>query len=297
MYKKAWNHTGSSSDLPRVWFLDDDECKNAIALVEPKLVEHFINEQDGSYKGDLCRAAALFLSGGYYFDVDMLVIQPVLLKNSTKFSSSITTSSMDVFFNSFVAASPQNQIIYDSIQVMLRYYEQKQNFITSASMNRLNCEKILAAMDDPFLSSEVCNMWKEGFIGPYSLKAAFDYHVSDDIEGSDEDASSSEIFVEDNFNHLDKQQSWFPYLEYQVGVGCCCNWIVHNQETRQPYFFSRIVGARETCDFQEKSTSIVNSNQNAAEPRVLQANNDAWIDSWKHRQRRLPSDIEYFHLS
>ena len=30
------------------------------------------------YKADICRAAYLYLHGGYYFDVDVLVVRPFL---------------------------------------------------------------------------------------------------------------------------------------------------------------------------------------------------------------------------
>jgi mannosyltransferase OCH1-like enzyme len=36
-------------------------------------------ENFGFFKGDLCRLAALYKYGGYYFDIDLEVIEPVLL--------------------------------------------------------------------------------------------------------------------------------------------------------------------------------------------------------------------------
>jgi hypothetical protein len=36
------------------------------------LESYFEREQMGAYKGDICRFAALYMHGGFYFDVDML---------------------------------------------------------------------------------------------------------------------------------------------------------------------------------------------------------------------------------
>ena len=123
--------TTTAVPRPRVWFLDNTECEGAIALVEPELVPHFQNETRGDFKGDLCRAAALYLSGGYYMDVDMKMISMLDFSsssnnNNTKNMTRITFSSPMTthlrFFNSFMAAEPRNVIVYNSLQIMLHYY-------------------------------------------------------------------------------------------------------------------------------------------------------------------------------
>jgi len=59
--------------------LTDDDCCALLQRVEPKLVPHFDREKKGAYKADICRVAALFEEGGYYFDIDIRVITPVRL--------------------------------------------------------------------------------------------------------------------------------------------------------------------------------------------------------------------------
>ena len=42
------------------------------------LKSHFLLESDGSFKSDICRTVALYLHGGYCFDVDMEVVEPIV---------------------------------------------------------------------------------------------------------------------------------------------------------------------------------------------------------------------------
>ena len=42
------------------------------------LKSHFLLESDGSFKSNICWTVALYLHGGYYFDVDMEVIEPIV---------------------------------------------------------------------------------------------------------------------------------------------------------------------------------------------------------------------------
>lgn len=43
-----------------------------------------LSRVSGMYKSDICRAAYLYLYGGYYFDVDLLVVRP-FFAGSAKF--------------------------------------------------------------------------------------------------------------------------------------------------------------------------------------------------------------------
>ena len=105
-YSKIW------SDL-EVVFLTDQDCLDALNEVEPDLIPFFHKEIGmsnlcvlalltfhasliismlvsahlttsnlphilGMFKADICRAAYLYLYGGYYFDVDVLVVRPFL---------------------------------------------------------------------------------------------------------------------------------------------------------------------------------------------------------------------------
>ncbi|KAL7570478.1 hypothetical protein ACA910_004261 [Epithemia clementina (nom. ined.)] len=123
----------TTTPVPRVWFLDNGECQRVIALVEPRLLPFFQRESIGKYQADVCRAAALYLSGGYYFDVDMKALQAFVPQPTTTFSSAVatpdphitTTTTARAFFNSFQVAAPRHVIVYVSLQIMLQSYQER----------------------------------------------------------------------------------------------------------------------------------------------------------------------------
>jgi mannosyltransferase OCH1-like enzyme len=109
-----------------VRFLDDDACRAVIERVEPKLVPHFDEETQGMYKADVCRVAALYEEGGYYFDIDMAVIEPLALDADVGFSTAFEAPGNAVetnLFQSFLAAAPRHPILKEALRIMLAYYE------------------------------------------------------------------------------------------------------------------------------------------------------------------------------
>jgi hypothetical protein len=64
------------------------------------------------YKADLCRAAYLTLHGGYYFDVDLLVVRPFVAPNNASFVT-VRGSGFprDGFFQAFLAVEKGNDIV------------------------------------------------------------------------------------------------------------------------------------------------------------------------------------------
>jgi hypothetical protein len=84
-------------------------------------------ENFGFFKGDLCRLAALYKYGGYYFDIDLEVIEPVLLdddpsKNISFSSSETPVFGNRIFFNAFMASIPGHAILRNNIQTMVEFY-------------------------------------------------------------------------------------------------------------------------------------------------------------------------------
>ena len=57
-----------------IQFLTDEHCATVLQRVYPKLVEYFHRERHGPSKGDICRGAALWDTGGLYLDVDLLAV-------------------------------------------------------------------------------------------------------------------------------------------------------------------------------------------------------------------------------
>ena len=87
----------------------------------PQIHNHLLA---GMFKADLCRVAYLCLHGGYYFDVDILVVRPfVAPRNATfvtvKGEGSPDGSDFRGFFQAFLAAEKDNAIVRLSLRMML----------------------------------------------------------------------------------------------------------------------------------------------------------------------------------
>ena len=120
-YRKAWGQP----EAP-VHFLDDDDCRTLLQRVEPELLVHFNKEKQGMFKADICRVAALFEYGGYYFDVDIQVVKPVRLAESVGFSTvfgHVFHPKRVGFFQAFLAAAPGHPILKEALRIMLLHYE------------------------------------------------------------------------------------------------------------------------------------------------------------------------------
>jgi hypothetical protein len=121
MYREAWEEP----DAP-VWFLDDDECRSAIYAAKPALVTYFDREVDGSWKADICRVAALYLTGGYYFDVDMEAVNPWIPSHNVTFATADDLGKK-AFFQSFLASEMKGRVMGEALEEMLIFYEEKKS--------------------------------------------------------------------------------------------------------------------------------------------------------------------------
>jgi hypothetical protein len=119
MYREAWGEP----DAP-VWFLDDDDCRAAIYAVKPNLIKYFDWEVDGSWKADICRVAALYLTGGYYFDVDMEVVNPWIPNRNVAFAT-VDQPDTKRYFQSFLVSEKGGRLLEESLDEMLIFYEKR----------------------------------------------------------------------------------------------------------------------------------------------------------------------------
>ena len=197
----------------KVVFLDDAGCRRVIEKAEPRLLEHFNNEQKGAYKGDICRVAALIDTGGYYFDVDIKVIEPVLLEDDITFSSvreELKRKKAFNFFQAFLASAPNHPVLRETTRIMLDYYEGRHTL--------------------------------HGFMGVSTMgdgyKAALESHPDE----------MKKVRILQELKNVPGVDGYYEDLPQQEGgVGCCCQHTVHDPEIRKVYFRSRIVGAGEFC--------------------------------------------------
>jgi mannosyltransferase OCH1-like enzyme len=118
-YREAWGE----HDAP-VWFLNDTDCRSAIYATQPKLLPYFDREVHGSWKADICRVAALYLTGGYYFDVDMETVKP-WTPNRTAAFVTVIDPKKSRYFQSFVASEQKGRILDEALKQMLLFYENR----------------------------------------------------------------------------------------------------------------------------------------------------------------------------
>lgn len=116
-----------------VRFLTDKDCLESIKNVlggDTKLVNYFEKESRGMYKSDICRGAALWETGGLYFDVDLGVRMPVwrvLGPHAAFVTSKVHEQSKQKpgFFQAFIGATPQHPILKRYLELFIQYYEGK----------------------------------------------------------------------------------------------------------------------------------------------------------------------------
>ena len=226
-YISAWGNDPAA----QVYFLDDDGCRKHIEQAEPKLLHHFDNEKQGMYKADICRIAALTVLGGYYFDTDLKVVEPLLLEDGITFATvkeaikdasciggcpkdpailaainaQVIKAHEGNMFQAFLAAEPGHPILRAALHFMLLHYEGKK--------------------DSP------------GLMGVSTLADAYQ-------SISPEERGKNRLLQE--YKNTDKNHAEYYDGYHQAdGKGCCCDYLVHDPVERKVYFFSRIVGSSE----------------------------------------------------
>jgi len=191
-----------------VWFLDDAVCRSVIQTAKPELLAHFDAEIHGSYKADICRVAALALSGGYYFDVDMEVVQAYEAGDDVGFVTALDGSRLR-YFQSFLAAEPSSPILLAALDVMIAYYS-------------------IPLEDRPDIK-----------VGPETLLEAVNAVPA---------SRRGKVAIMEEIN-LEANKRIYPDVARRAGVGCCCNFVVHDPERTHVYFRSRIIGGSGGSNF------------------------------------------------
>jgi len=121
------NATGEAT----VRFLTDEDCLQSIrATLGPNttLTKYFTEETHGMYKADICRGAALYETGGLYFDVDVEARTSLFeaVSPSTEFVTTLVhkdSNHRGKFFQAFIGSLPGNPIFTRYLELFVLYYE------------------------------------------------------------------------------------------------------------------------------------------------------------------------------
>jgi len=236
-YRRLWQEPSAP-----VVFLDDDMCREKIQATDPRLLSWFNSEKLGMYKADICRVAALYLTGGYYFDIDIRVVEPVRLAYNVSFSSCKEATfhlncqkkceaksvqamkyrlgaypfGANNLFQAYLATSPGHPALKEAFEIMVAHYEHKYKCHGGLGVSTLGdaLAKVMPSL--PHNSVRLLEETK-------------------------------------NEKHM---SVYYPRLPKQNGTGTGCFKIVHDPEEKRVYFYSRIPGVDKSCLSDTFNTTI-----------------------------------------
>jgi hypothetical protein len=257
----------------RVTCMDNEYCEQIIQYVSPELVTYFQEEKRGDYKADICRLAALYLHGGYYFDIDIDVIEPLLHVNMRQNQDISFFTAVDLqgvaFFQAFIAATPRHPIIKTALKIVQIYYESPYKTLTGIGtpMGPLTLAAAYKLVVDERVGSQLGS-------GPHGYaprgngrakNASSQYLVP--LTGGDRPPIEKVrygLFMDTvakyktNITHEESRaiynstlllreahlaQGMYKDLPRKKG-NIYCNMIVHDPIGETPYFYSRIAGSQ-----------------------------------------------------
>jgi len=130
-----------------VRYFNNTECHAYLEEYMPLLVKFYNKQRHGAYKGDICRTAILAREGGFYVDLDMQLVAPLLdlVDDETTFMTA--KSGTEGCLNAIIAASPGNLVMLNTLAEMEKWfqYEHDENELLGPVTMQRGLENTLAA--------------------------------------------------------------------------------------------------------------------------------------------------------
>lgn len=271
MYTLAENAKATVKAYSRIWpdlhfvYLSDNDCIDALNRTEPGLIPFFNDVKlegtfttrtvyfsrreiflkficsTGMFKADLCRVAYLSLHGGYYLDVDLLVVRPFTApKNSTfvtvKGEGSPGGSDFRGFFQAFLAAEKDHAIVRLSLRMMLETLSGKR---PSPSGLYLGPGSLMEAWMEVQNITDLSNTKNDDY-DTYLLK---EINLNDQLQVSMY-KNLSDVLVSETGSDLLQRVPGDHEDDCKLSTGTwnVCNFAVLDEGDGSLYFYSRVLG-------------------------------------------------------
>lgn len=119
-----------ASPQMRMRWLGDSACAAYLQQHYDEELSGFFNlEKHGSLRGDLCRTAVLLREGGFYVDLDVVLVVPLhrLVDNTTSFMSVYEYPERQAggILNAIIAAEPGSAVLNSTLLEIRRWYRQE----------------------------------------------------------------------------------------------------------------------------------------------------------------------------
>ena len=222
LHRRRSQRAQQQAQLPQkdatVLFYDDAACEHAVERVAPRLLPYLRNETRAEFRSDICRGAALLLTGGVHFDLGAKARGTVweAIEPSTDFAA-VSRAAEPTFAPAFVAAAPAHPIVRRYLGLMRERYDEA-----------------AAAGGGQLMTRDE--------LGPRLLRRAYD-------EADAAARAHATLLVEGRRQDLGRTMHTAEPVPRQSGEGdgVLCDLIVYDPRTRRVPFYSRAVGVYPGC--------------------------------------------------
>jgi hypothetical protein len=226
MYSQAWKHTPQETDI---MFFTDQPCRKMIQQVAPRLLKPYITEPFGPFKSDICRLAAVYIHGGYYFDSDAQALKALDPSPEIDF---IAVDTGNDFFNAVIAAPPKHPVIRAALDSMVDDWYYNQALFERFQVKDFDPSIFFTEHYQTTLKFHEIGKIMRGAqnnVGPMTLKLGYQRRQNE----------TTAWILNEFYN---KYPTVYPSLERNETGWRGCNFMVHDEVIKTAYFYSRCIG-------------------------------------------------------